>query len=240
MAVRLIARRAGSVSPGNSGVASPAISPSPSCASPRDTPALASGGPVALLLLPHPIGYHLADELAARLPQAAQLIEHQRRVSGLGGAQAPLERIEHVLHALGGTFLLLEQVLEAEDLVLQPAVGLLELGAVAKQRQHPVVLIIGLAIRAEAELEKAELTQRLHEGIGGRPPPLMRRFRAPCWMRSDDLAPRSIPATYLTSCCAPNADPVHAPRECAASAAAADCEPRPIAAPRPGARHGRC
>src|SRR2546430_9514730 len=103
-----------------------------------------------------------------------------------------------------------------------------------------VILIIGLAIRAEAELEKAELTQRLHEGIGGRPPPLMRRLRAPCWMRSDDLAPRSIPATYLTSCCAPNADPVHAPREGAASAAAADCEPRPIAAPRPGARHGRC
>src|SRR2546430_12486009 len=62
-----------------------------------------------------------------------------------------------------------------------------------------VILIIGLAIRAEAELEKAELTQRLHEGIGGRPPPLMRRLRAPCRMRSDDLAPRDRKSTRLNS-----------------------------------------
>ena len=74
---------------------------------------------------------------------------------------------------------MLEEVLEAEDLILHPAIGLLELGAVAKQRQHPVILI-GFAIRAEAELEKAELTQRFHEKCGGRPPHLTRRLRAPC------------------------------------------------------------
>src|SRR5205823_14927455 len=149
-----------------------------------------------------------------------------------------IRRTEKLVHELGGCLLLLEEVLKAESIILQPTVGVLELCAVAKQRQHPMVLS-GLAIRAEAEFEKAELTQRLHERCGGRPPFLMRRFLAPCWMRSDDLAPRSIPATYLTSCSAPSADPVHAPRECAAPAASADREPRPIVAPRPGARHGR-
>ncbi|TLY62161.1 MAG: hypothetical protein E6K48_05495 [Gammaproteobacteria bacterium] len=96
---------------------------------------------LVILLLAHEIGNELRDELASRLPQAAQLIEHQRRVAGLGRDEPPLERSQHVLHALGGRLLLLDQVLEAEGLLLQVAVGLLELGAIAKQRQHPMVVI---------------------------------------------------------------------------------------------------
>src|SRR5260370_8476725 len=95
-------------------------------------------------------------------------------------------------------------------------------------------------MRGGGDAEKAELTEGFHEKCGGRPPLLMRRLWVPCWMRSDDLATRSIPATYLTSCSAPNADPVHAPHVCAAPSGAADCEPPPSAAPRPGARQGRC
>src|SRR4029077_5102212 len=93
---------------------------------------------LAILLLARQIGDETRDELATRLPQAPQLIEHQCRVGGLGGAEAPLEYREHVLHALGGRLLLLDQVLEPEDLLLQVAIGFLELGAIAKQRQHPM------------------------------------------------------------------------------------------------------
>jgi len=77
--------------------------------------------PLALFLLPRQVGDQLGDELTARLPQAAQLIKHQRRVSALGGAQPPLERVEHLLDALGGRLLLLDEVLEAEGSSCSPA-----------------------------------------------------------------------------------------------------------------------
>src|SRR5215469_16353088 len=119
------------------------------------------------------------------------------------------------MRALRRAFLLLDEILQAVDLLLQVAVGFLQLGAIAEQRQDPMVLLAG-RLRAQAELEKTKLSQRLHEGCGGCTAPLMRRVRSSCGMRSDDLAPRSIPATCLTSRCGPSADPVHAPHSRAA------------------------
>src|SRR5262249_5486479 len=156
-------------------------------------------------------------------------------IGGVGQAEARVERVEHLLYPLRGAFLLLDEVLESETLLLQVAVGLFQLRAVAKQRQHPVVFFERDLRGTQAEFEKAELSQRLHERCGGRPPLLMRRRVAPCGMRSDDLAPRSTPATCLTSCYGPSADPVHAPARRAARAAG-----DATAAPRRDARHGRC
>src|SRR6185437_2133402 len=96
------------------------------------------------------------------------------------------------------------------------------------------VILCGHRLRAQAELEKTELSQRLHERCGGEPPLLTSRRRAPGRMRSDDLAPRSIPATCLTSCCGPSADPVHAPRGCAGCAAV------DVGGPRRTAAWGKC
>ena len=74
------------------------------------------------------------------LPQAAQLIEHERGISGLRNAQARLQRAQHLLHALRGAFLLLDAVLETVDLFLQLAVGLLQLGAIAEQGEDAPIL----------------------------------------------------------------------------------------------------
>ncbi len=129
---------------------------------------------LAFILLARQVRNQLSDELASALPQAPQLVEHQRRVGGVGCTQASLERGQHPLHALGRRLLLLDEILEAVGLVLQAAVGLLQLGAVAEQRQH-TMLVVGTAIRAEVEFEESELAQGVHEKLGGRPPLLIRR-----------------------------------------------------------------
>src|ERR1700722_2094176 len=196
--------------------------------------------PLALVLLASEVGHELREQFAPGLPEAPQLIEHQRAVGGLGDREAPLEGVQHLLDALRGALLLLDQVLETERLVLKAAVGLLQLRAVTEQLEHPVIFIGFGALRAQAEFEKSELSQRLHEKCGGVPPLLRRRCRTPSWLRSDGPAPRSIPATCLTSRCGPSADPVHAPRGCAGPAAAAGCAHRPTAGPRRGGRRGRC
>ena len=140
------------------------------------------GAPLALILLPCQIRDERRDQLAPGLPQTAQLVEHQRRDTRCRRAQTPLECVEHLLHALRGTFLLLDEVLEAEDLFLQIAVGLFELRAIAEQGEDPVVFL-ERDVRAKAELEKAELSQRLHERCGGQPPLLMCRAR--CSVRDE-------------------------------------------------------
>ena len=71
----------------------------------------------------------------------AQLVEHQRAVSGLGVAEPPLERAQHLLHALRGALLLLDEVLETEGLVLQAPVGFLQLRTIAEQLEDAVILI---------------------------------------------------------------------------------------------------
>ena len=52
---------------------------------------------------------------------------------------------EHLLHALRRAFLLLDAILQPIDFVLQPAIGLLELRALAEQRQDPVVFRVVIA-----------------------------------------------------------------------------------------------
>src|SRR5882757_4450684 len=93
-----------------------------------------------LVLLANQVAYALLDQLAAGLPQPPQLVENQRRITGVGHSQARLERVEHFLHALRCAFLLLDAVLETIDLVFQLTVGLLELGPVAEQREDAILL----------------------------------------------------------------------------------------------------
>src|SRR5262249_40174189 len=81
---------------------------------------------LALIRRARKVGDQLRNEPAPALPQAAQLVEGERRVGGLVGAEARLELGEHVLHALRGRLLLLDQVLEPVGLLLQLAVSLLE------------------------------------------------------------------------------------------------------------------
>ena len=76
------------------------------------------------------------------MPQTAQLIEHECRITALLRTEPLLERAQHFLHALGGAFLLLDAVLEAEDFVLQLAVRLLELGAILEKR-HDAPVVFG-------------------------------------------------------------------------------------------------
>ena len=96
--------------------------------------------PLALFLLPREIRDELLDELAPGLPEAAQLIEHERGIAALRRAEPQLERAEHFLHALRRAFLLLDAVLQAIDFVLQLAIGFLELRTIAEQREDPVCL----------------------------------------------------------------------------------------------------
>ncbi len=87
---------------------------------------------LALFLLSRQVRDELLDQLAPGLPEATQLVEHERRITALRIGEAHLERAEHLLHALRRAFLLLDAVLEAIDLILQPAIGLLELGTLAE------------------------------------------------------------------------------------------------------------
>src|SRR5579862_688050 len=193
---------------------------------------------LALLLLPRQIGDELCEELTPALPQATQLIEDERSVGGLGRAEARLERTHHVLDALRRCLLLLDEILEAVDLVLQSGVCLLQLGAIAEQCKHARVLRRSTRGRLD-DLEEGEVLQRFHERRDGP----RRRLpavgaNAPNVARSDDLAPRSTPAICLTSCSATSADPVHAPR--GRDARRTECELCRTAAPRRGVHHGRC
>src|SRR5262249_53620149 len=113
------------------------------------------GAPLAVLLLARQIGEEGSDQLATALPQAAQLVEHERRIGGLGDAQAPLERVEHLLGAQRGALLLFDQVLETKGLFLQIAIGLFQLRAVAEQGQHPMVFFERDVGGTQVELEKA-------------------------------------------------------------------------------------
>ncbi len=115
-----------------------------------------------LFLLTNEIRDELLDQLAARLPQPPQLVEHERGITGVGHPQPRLERVEHFLDTLRGPFLLLDAVLETIDLVLQLAVCLLELGSVTEQGED-AILLGGRRFLAKVELEKSELSQRLHE-----------------------------------------------------------------------------
>ena len=75
-----------------------------------------------------------------------------------------------------GAFLLLDEVLEAVDLFLQARRRLSSARrdcGTARARDGPRSRDV--AVRAKVELEKSELSQRLHERCGGRPPLLMRR-----------------------------------------------------------------
>ena len=97
-------------------------------------------------------------------PQLAQLVEHQRRIGGLGLPQSRLQPLQHLLHARGRAFLLLDAVLEALHLVLHAAVGFLELGAIAEQVQHAGRLRPRAWRAARAEPQEAELSDELMSG----------------------------------------------------------------------------
>src|ERR1700730_7760099 len=117
---------------------------------------------LALVLLAYEIGYKLLDDLAAGLPELAQLVEDQSGIGGVGDAEAHFQRVQHFLDALGGPFLLLDAVLEAVDLFLQLPVGLFQLGTVAKQGENAAVLVLRFDL-PKRELEEAELSKCLHE-----------------------------------------------------------------------------
>src|SRR5580704_2339370 len=171
--------------------------------------------PLTLVQLAREVGDKLLDEFAPQLPQAAQLIKHQRRKAALRKPEARFEHTQHLLRAQSRAFLLFDAIFEAVDFVLQGRVSFFELGPIAEQREYPPVLGV-LGVKPHVELQAPKLSQCLHQKCGRHRPGLKGAKRSSSPDRSDDRAPRNIPATYLTSGCAPSADPVHAPRGCAA------------------------
>ena len=121
--------------------------------------------PLALLELPRELGDELLDEFAPQLPQAPQLIENQRRKAALREPEPRFEHSQHLLGAQGGAFLLFDAIFETIDFVLERGVGFLQLGAVAKQREHAVILGI-LRVAAYVALEQPQLSQCVHEKCG--------------------------------------------------------------------------
>src|SRR5262245_48919737 len=83
------------------------------------------GAPFPIFQLASQVCDELLDELAAKLPQRPQLIEHQRRIAALLRPEPLLEGSEHLLHAGGSAFLLLDTVFETIDLVFELAVSFL-------------------------------------------------------------------------------------------------------------------
>src|SRR5262245_50637104 len=106
---------------------------------------------LAVFELAREIRDELFDQLATELPEPAQLIEHERGIAALLRAEPLLERRQHFLHARGRAFLLLDAILEAIDLVLELAVGFLELRAILEKREYPG-LFPGFFFLAEGEL----------------------------------------------------------------------------------------
>ncbi len=142
------------------------------------------GASFALLLLGGKLRAELLEDLPATLPHGAQLVEHQRRIGGLGQPQPRFQRTEHLLHAGRGALLLLDPVLEPIDLLLQLAIGLLQLRAIAKQREDAMIIlgIIGsLGIDADQATElfkRFHVWQRIVGGHTGPPSGVARRGRS--------------------------------------------------------------
>ena len=79
-----------------------------------------------------------------------------------------LEHAQHLLRAQRRAFLLFDAVLETIDLVLQRGVGLLQLGAIAEQREHaPVLGILRITEQHVDASGTPKLSQCLH-GKSGR------------------------------------------------------------------------
>ena len=97
--------------------------------------------PLAFLLLRRKFRGELLEDLAAALPQGAQLVEHQRRVRSLGKPQPCLQGAEHFLDAGRGALLLLDPILQAIDFFLQLPVGLLQFGAIAEQGENAMIIL---------------------------------------------------------------------------------------------------
>src|SRR6185437_8844556 len=129
---------------------------------------------LALLLLGRKLADEAFEKLVPRLPESAQLVKHQRRKRRLGDPEAAFERAQHLLYALSRALLLLDAVLQAVDFLLQLAIGLLQLRAVAEQGEHAMVILRSV-VAAEIDLQEAELSKRHHETNGGGPPVLTRR-----------------------------------------------------------------
>src|SRR6185437_3586899 len=112
-------------------------------AAPREQAAIALGekrAPLTLLLRRGKLADVLREYLPSVLPERAQLIEHERRIGGLDEPEAALESGKHLLNACRCALLLLDPVLEPIDLLLQLAIGLLELGPILEKQQYPLVV----------------------------------------------------------------------------------------------------
>jgi hypothetical protein len=129
------------------------------------------------------------------------VIEDESRKAGVRRFETLLESLEHLLCASRGRFLQLETVAQPLDLLLQFFLLLLEFGTAAKQLDDAAVF---RGRRFSRVGEEPERLQRFHRFSGRET-----SGRDRC----------SIPATYLTSYSAPNADPVHAP-SCASTSRA--------------------
>ncbi len=68
----------------------------------------------------------------------AQLKEHQRAEAGFRVAEQIAERVELLLHANGGAFLLLEAVAQQMKFVLEVGIGLLEARAILEELHEPL------------------------------------------------------------------------------------------------------
>ena len=77
-----------------------------------------------------------------------------------------LERLEHLLHARGGGFLLLEPVAQALLVVAELVMLLAQLGTAAEQLDNAPVL--GRRFRGIGAAEKSESLQRFHKPLRGR------------------------------------------------------------------------
>ena len=115
-------------------------------------PAAGQAGEVAAVL--GEFGHELRQQRATQRPQLAQLIEHQGRVGRIRLAQSCFDPLQHFLHASGRTFLLLDAVFEALHLVLDTAIGFLELGAIAEKMHQPVVIDLAFE-RIPAETQES-------------------------------------------------------------------------------------
>src|SRR5690606_29151749 len=113
---------------------------------------------LVLLVLARQILDEPTDQIVAQLPEPAELIEHQSRIGAVGDAEPGFESRQHLLNALRGILLLADPLLEAIHLLLQPAIGLLELRALAKKGEDTAILDVAGGLPAPvAQNEKAEL-----------------------------------------------------------------------------------
>ena len=92
---------------------------------------------LARFLLPGQIGGEGRELLMARLPQRAQLKEHQCAETGLRIAEQIAERIHLFLYADGRAFLLLEPVAQQMKFVLEVGVGFLQASTILEQLHEP-------------------------------------------------------------------------------------------------------